>query len=84
MLFIAIIHVSRKPKVLNPEAVQIQKALVSLGFTTVSEFRAGKFFEITLDVADETEARAQCDKMGRDLLANANIEKSEIVSVRPG
>lgn len=84
MLFTVTIRVGRKPKVLNPEAVQIQKTLNAMGFPTVQNLRVGKFFDFELEAADEAEARAQCEKMGADLLANSNIEKHEIVSIRPG
>ena len=84
MLFVVTIRVMRKAGIFDPEALQVQKTLATIGFPTVSSIVMGKIIEIWLDAATEEEARVLCDKMGRDLLANPNIEKHEIVSALPG
>jgi phosphoribosylformylglycinamidine synthase len=84
MLFTITIRVARKVGVFDPEAAQVQKALVGLGFPTVNAVKMGKLIEVQFDAANEEDARSQGKKMGDDLLANPNIERHEIVSVREG
>lgn len=69
------VHVTLKPGVLDPQGRAIQHALGSLGFTGVTEVRAGKLLE--LDVADDTDD-ATVDAMCRQLLANTVIENYRI------
>lgn len=69
------IVVTLKPGVLDPQGRAIQHALAGLGFTGVTEVRAGKLLE--LDVADDTDD-ATIDAMCRRLLANIVIENYRI------
>jgi phosphoribosylformylglycinamidine synthase len=67
----AIIHVTLKKGVLDPQGKAIAQALHGLGFDGVQDARQGKFIE--LDVAantTEAQVREMCDK----LLANTVIE----------
>ena len=84
MLFTITIRVARKVGVFDPEAAQVQKALVGLGFSTVQKVNMGKLIEVEFDAVSEDDAKAQGKKMGEDLLANPVIEKFEIISVREG
>jgi phosphoribosylformylglycinamidine synthase subunit PurS len=52
----------------------LQNALGSLGFAGVEEVRQGKYIEVDLAATDEAAARAEVDKMCRELLANTVIE----------
>ena len=69
------IVVTLKPGVLDPQGRAIHGALDGLGFTGVSDVRAGKIFEV--DVADAM-TDAQLDVMCRKLLANTVIENYRI------
>lgn len=69
------IVVTLKPGVLDPQGRAIHGALGGLGFTEVSDVRAGKIFE--LEVADET-ADDRIDAMCRQLLSNTVIENYRI------
>ena len=51
----ALVHVTLKPDVLDPQGKAIQKASVSLGHAGVSSVRQGKMFEIELDAPDEAD-----------------------------
>ena len=51
----ALVHVTLKPDVLDPQGKAIQKASVSLGHAGVTSVRQGKMFEIELDAADEAQ-----------------------------
>ena len=68
------IQITLKNGVLDPQGKAIQNALGALGFDGVEEVRQGKFIEIELRENDEEAARAQIDKMCRDLLTNMVIE----------
>ena len=72
------VHVSLKPGVLDPQGRAIQHSLEGLGFSGVSDVRAGKLIE--LDV-DDSVTDAAVDEMCRKLLANMVIEDYRIERV---
>lgn len=74
----AIVHVTLKQGVLDPQGRAIAGALADLGFDGVEEVRQGKVIE--LDIADQPEdqARAQVEAMCQKLLANPVIENYAI------
>ena len=69
------IHVSLKPGVLDPQGRAIQHSLEGLGFSGVSDVRAGKLLELEVD---ESVTDAALDDMCRKLLANMVIENYRI------
>lgn len=70
----ALVTVTLKPGVLDPQGKAIEGALASLGFEGVDGVRQGKLFEIELgDMPAET-AREQVTRMCERLLANTVIE----------
>ena len=77
----ALVHVTLKPSVLDPQGKAIQRACASLGHTAVQSVRQGKLFELELDAADATRARALLNEVCEKLLANPVIEQYEIVSL---
>ena len=68
------IRITLKNGVLDPQGKAIQNALGSLGFAGVSDVRQGKYIEVDLASTDETAARAEVERMCKDLLANTVIE----------
>ena len=74
----ALVHVTLKPDVLDPQGKAIQRASTSLGYGAVLAVRQGKLFEVTLDAADEAQARSQLEDLCNKLLANPVIEDYEI------
>jgi phosphoribosylformylglycinamidine synthase subunit PurS len=72
--WLARIHVTLKPVVLDPQGDAVLTGLHQLGFGGVSAVRVGKYLEVTLSAPDEPAAgeavRQMCDK----LLANPVIE----------
>jgi len=74
----AIVHVTLKPDVLDPQGKAIQRACGSLGYDGVRSVRQGKVFEVELDAADETRARALLAELCQKLLANPVIETYSI------
>ena len=74
----AIVTVTLKPDVLDPQGQAIQKACVSLGHAAVQGVRQGKLFEIDLATDDPAEAKALLDELADKLLANTVIEDFEV------
>jgi phosphoribosylformylglycinamidine synthase subunit PurS len=68
------IKITLKHGVLDPQGKAIENALGSLGFGGVNEVRQGKYIEVDLAEQDEAQARAQVEKICKDLLANTVIE----------
>jgi phosphoribosylformylglycinamidine synthase len=73
--WLARIHVTLKPVVLDPQGEAVLHGLHQLGYTDVASVRVGKYLEIALAAADraaaEAAVRAMCDR----LLANPVIER---------
>ena len=77
----ALVHVTLKPDVLDPQGKAIQHACASLGYEGVHGVRQGKLFEVELDAADEAAARKLLAELSDKLLANPVIEDYEIVKI---
>ena len=77
----AIIHVTLKPDVLDPQGKAIQNASAALGYDAVKSVRQGKLFEVELDAQEGTAARKLIAELCQKLLSNPVIEDFEIVSV---
>ena len=73
-MYVAQIHVTLRPSILDPQGKAAQHALASLGFYAVERVRIGKFIEMQIDTDDAAEAeriaRTACEK----LLANPVME----------
>ena len=78
----ALVHVTLKPDVLDPQGKAIQKASVSLGYEGIQSVRQGKLFEVELDAPDADAAQELLAELCKKLLANPVIENFEIVSVK--
>ncbi len=74
----ALVYVTLKSGVLDPQGKAIEHTLGSLGFDGVNDVRQGKFIELTLTETDADKARAQVDEMCKKLLANTVIENYQI------
>ena len=74
----ALVHITLKKGVLDPQGKAIENALKTLGFDQVKNVRQGKFIEIELDGRDPTKAEKQVAKMSEKLLANTVIEDYQI------
>jgi phosphoribosylformylglycinamidine synthase len=69
-----------KPGLLDPQGKAVEGSLPAMGWTNVSGVRVGKHVELTVEAADEGEARAQVDEMARRLLSNPVIEEFQILT----
>jgi phosphoribosylformylglycinamidine synthase PurS subunit len=77
----ALIHVTLKPDVLDPQGKAIQRASASLGYAGVTGVRQGKLFEVELAAPDEAAARRLLDELCQKLLANPVIETYRIAAL---
>ncbi|MGV2829003.1 phosphoribosylformylglycinamidine synthase subunit PurS [Myxosarcina sp. GI1(2024)] len=68
------IYVTLRPSVLDPAGTAVESGLKQLGYETVEGVRIGKYIELKMSAADETEAKQQLDQMCDRLLANTVIE----------
>ncbi len=74
----AIVHVTLKPGVLDPQGKAIGHALGTLGFQGLGEVRQGKVIEIDLTETDAAKAEKAVTAMCEKLLANTVIENYAI------
>ena len=71
----ALVYVTLKPSVLDPQGKAIHHSVELLGNRNISDIRQGKYFEIALDPnISEVDARESAEKIARDVLANPVIE----------
>ena len=77
----ALVYVTLKQEVLDPQGKAIQKACRSLGYAAVDGVRQGKLFEITLDAESESAARPMLEELCDKLLANTVIEDYSIEKI---
>jgi phosphoribosylformylglycinamidine synthase PurS subunit len=70
----ALIRITLKNGVLDPQGKAIEGAVRGLGISGVNDVRQGKFIEVQLDETDTEKAKAVVDRMCRELLANTVIE----------
>ncbi|MCZ6789759.1 MAG: phosphoribosylformylglycinamidine synthase subunit PurS [Chloroflexi bacterium] len=74
-MFLAKIYVTLKSTVNDPQGRTVLGGLKSLGFSTVSDVRAGKYIQIKVAESDRKRAEAQVEEMCDKLLANPVIEE---------
>ena len=77
----ALIHVTTKPDVLDPQGKAIAHAASQLGYEAIEKVRQGKLFEIELAADSDALARTLLIELCEKLLANPVIEDYEIVRI---
>ena len=80
----ALVYVTLKKDVLDPQGKAIQRACGSLGYPQVTGVRQGKLFELAL--ADGTERRTAetvVRELSEKLLSNPVIEDFRVVELVP-
>lgn len=70
----AVVYVTIKQNVLDPQGSAVQGTLHTLGFDEVTRVRVGKYMEIDLKTTDRAEAESRVRAMCEKLLANPVIE----------
>ena len=70
------VYVTLKTSVLDPQGQTIHNALRKIGFSDVAAVRQGKYFALSLaDGLDTQAARAQVERIAREVLTNPVIEE---------
>jgi len=77
-MYSAEVRVSLKKGVADPEGMNTKKALELLGFKDIKDVKALKTFTITMDAADEADAKKKAEDMCRRLLVNPVIHNFDI------
>ncbi|MEH2071261.1 MAG: phosphoribosylformylglycinamidine synthase subunit PurS [Nostoc sp.] len=81
--YLAKIHVTLRPSVLDPAGVAVQSGLQQLGYDNVEQVRIGKYIELIVVSSDEKKARQDLNNICDQMLANPVIEnyRFELIEV---
>ena len=71
----AYVYVSLKKSVLDPQGKTIQGSLKKMGYKGLEDVRQGKYFQLTLRAMDAADARAEVERIAREVLTNPVIEE---------
>jgi phosphoribosylformylglycinamidine synthase len=71
-----IVDVTLREGIADPEGATIERALPALGFTGVTNVRAGKSFRLDIEANDEEAALVKATAMAERLLSNPVIENA--------
>ncbi len=77
-MFKAVVTITFKKNILDPQGSAVHKALHSLGYPEVSDVRVGKHIEVVMDVDSDEIAHKRIEEMCTKLLANPVIEDYQI------
>lgn len=70
----ALIRITLKNGVLDPQGKAIEGAVRGLGISGVGDVRQGKFIEVVIEETDRAKANDIVEQMCKELLANTVIE----------
>jgi phosphoribosylformylglycinamidine synthase len=75
----ALVFVSLKSTVLDPQGQTVRSALNGLGYHSIAEVRQGKFFDITIaDGITREQAQKDIETIAHEVLANPVIEEYRV------
>ena len=74
MNYFVIVDVTLRQGIADPEGATIERALPALGFSGVSNVKAGKSFRMSIDANSEDEALEKATALAERLLSNPVIE----------
>ncbi|HEV3267490.1 MAG TPA: phosphoribosylformylglycinamidine synthase subunit PurS [Acidimicrobiales bacterium] len=78
MNYFVIVDVTLRHGIADPEGATIERALPALGFSGVSNVKAGKSFRMSIDAANEHEALEKASALAERLLSNPVIEDAAV------
>jgi len=76
VIYPVIVDVTLREGIADPEGATIERALPALGFTGVSNVRAGKSFRFDVEAQSESSAVELAKAMAERLLSNPVIENA--------
>lgn len=71
-----VVEVTLREGISDPEGATIERALPALGFSGVTDVRAGKLFRFNVEAASPAEALATAQGLAERLLSNPVIENA--------
>jgi phosphoribosylformylglycinamidine synthase PurS subunit len=74
MPYLSKIRVTLRPSILDPQGKAVEHAIATLGVSSVSDVRMGKYVELRVESGSEDEARKKTEEVCRKLLANPVME----------
>lgn len=74
----ALVEVSLREGIADPQGATIERALPTLGFDNVTGVRVGKAIRLRIEAADESAARGQVEELCKRFLTNPVIEDSAV------
>lgn len=77
-MFLAKIRVTLRPSILDPQGKAVAHAVGTLNVGPVQDVRMGKYVEMKIQAASETEARKITEDVCTKLLANPVMEDYSI------
>lgn len=81
-MYKALVFVTLKQSVLDPQGSAVRGSLHTLGFEEAEEVRIGKYMELRVNLNDESQAEQRVREMCEKLLANTVIEDYRFELVR--
>jgi phosphoribosylformylglycinamidine synthase subunit PurS len=72
------VYVTLKKSVFDPQGKTIHDALRSMGYSSVTDVRQGKFFEVALEGVSPEAGRKAVEEMAARVLANPVIESYRV------
>ncbi len=69
-----VVDVSLRQGIADPEGATIERALPALGFSGVTDVKAGKSFRLTIEAGSADDALSQAALLAERLLSNPVIE----------
>jgi len=81
-MFKAIISITLRPSILDPEGKTVHNALTNLGYEDVEKVRMGKRAELWIEADGKGDARRIATNACEELLANPVTENFEIEVVK--
>lgn len=76
--FEVLVEVTLRPGIADPQGATIERSLPLLGVTGVQGVRVGKAIRLTIESADEDEARAMIEDLCARFLTNPVIEDAAV------
>ncbi len=72
------VYVTLKKSVFDPQGKTIHDALRSMGYSSVSDVRQGKFFELAFEGASPEAGKKAAEEIAARVLANPVIESFRV------
>jgi phosphoribosylformylglycinamidine synthase PurS subunit len=76
-----VVSVMPRDGILDPQGRAVETSLPHLGVTNVRGVRVGRRVELTVDAADDAEARQVVERLAGELFANPLIESWSVATL---